>query len=203
MPEVETPPPHRTERSQSMTALVSRVLLVVNLRSIVHFLSAIAISGALLAYIQFASPNIVGNDGYHHIKMAELTLQQGLPLPFPWLPLTILDEHGYSDRHMLLHVLQAPFTAFADLGLASKWAAVTLAVFACCVFYFSLLRTRCAIRLFWLLVLFASSHPFLYRYEYGSGAEPGVGVSIDSDVSDPETPACWSRDRGDAVCVGV
>ncbi len=103
-----------------MAALVSRVLPAVKRRSLVHVVSAVAVSGTLLAYIQFASPHIVGNDGYHHIKMAALTLQQGLPLPFPWLPLTILDERGYSDRHMLLHVLQAPFTAFADLGLASK-----------------------------------------------------------------------------------
>lgn len=178
MPEVETPPPHRTERSQSMTALVSHVLSAVRPRSIVHFLSAIAISGALLAYIQFASPNIVGNDGYHHIRMAELTLQQGLPLPFPWLPLTILDEHGYSDRHMLLHVLQAPFTAFADLGLASKWAAVTLAVFACCVFYFFLVAYEVRYPFVWLLVLFASSHPFLYRMSMARGQSLGLAFQL-------------------------
>ena len=178
MPEAETPPPHHPERSRSMTALANRVLRTVKPRSIVCFLSAIAISGALLAYIQFASPNIVGNDGYHHIKMAELTLQQGLPLPFPWLPLTILDEHGYSDRHMLLHVLQAPFTAFADLGLASKWAAVTLAVFACCVFYFFLVAYEVRYPLVWLLVLFASSHPFLYRMSMARGQSLGLAFQL-------------------------
>lgn len=160
------------------TTLVSRALHAVTPRTLVHGVSAVALSGTLLAYIQFASPNIVGNDGYYHIKMAELTLQQGLPLPFPWLPLTILDEQGYSDHHTLLHILQAPFTVFADLGLASKWAAVALAVFACCVFYFFLVGYEVRYPFVWLLVLFASSPPFLYRLSMARGPSLGLAFQL-------------------------
>lgn len=161
-----------------MTVLVSRVLQTVKPRFLIHGVSAVVVSGTLLAYIQFASPHIVGNDGYYHIKMAELTLQQGLPLPFPWLPLTILDEQGYSDHHMLLHVLQAPFTAFADLSQASKWAAVTLAVFACCAFYFFLVAYEVRYPFVWLLVLFVSSHPFLYRMSMARGQSLGLAFQL-------------------------
>lgn len=178
MPEAATVPAQYTARIRSIAVLVSRVLRRVTLRSLVHGATAVALAGTLLAYIQFASPHIVGNDGYHHIKMAELTRQQGLPLSFPWLPLTLLDEHGYADRHMLLHVLQAPFTAFAELELASKWAAVTLATFACGVFYFVLVGFEVRYPLVWLLVLFAASPPFLYRMSMARGQSLGLAFQL-------------------------
>ena len=158
--------------------MVSRAFGAARLRYLAHGAIAITLSASLLAYIQFASPNIVGNDGYHHIKMAELTLQQGLPVPFPWLPLTLLDEQGYTDRHMLLHALQAPFTAFADLALASKWAAVAFAVFACCLFYFFLVAYEVRYPFLWLLVLFAASHPFLYRMSMARGQSLGLAFQL-------------------------
>ncbi len=178
MSEAETAPSHSPEGAPPITARVSRVLQTAKWRHLIHDVSAVVISGTLLAYIQFASPHIVGNDGYHHIKMAQLTLQQGLPLPFPWLPFTILDEQGYADRHMLLHVLQAPFTVFADLGLASKWAAVTLAVFACGVFYFFLVAYEVRYPFVWLLALFASSSPFLYRMSMARGQSLGLAFQL-------------------------
>ena len=173
-----TSPTHHTTLVLALTALVRRTLPAVKLRALVHGVGAVALSGALFTYIQFASPNIVGNDGYYHIKMAELTLQQGLPLPFPWLPFTLLDAQNYADHHMLLHVLQAPFTVVADLGVASKWAAVTLAVFVCGVFYFFLVGYQVRYPFVWLLVLFASSHPFLYRMSMARGQSLGLAFQL-------------------------
>jgi len=77
---------------------------------LVHGAVALVFSGVLLAYIQFAGPNIVDYDGYYHIKMAELIREQGIPVKFPWLKFTIIDEQGYTDHHLLLHIFQIPFT---------------------------------------------------------------------------------------------
>ena len=132
----------------------------------INWLSVVAAfiaSGLLLAVIQFAGPNIVDFDGYYHIKMARLIREQGLPTPFPYLPFTILDEKGYTDHHMLLHVIQIPFTALQDLRLAAKLSSVFCAAIAFTAFFW-LLRTY-SIRYpwLWLLMLFASSSAFLYR----------------------------------------
>ena len=178
MPEAAAAPVQDAARAWSIPALVRRLLHAVTLRSLIHGLGAVVLSGTLLAYIQFASPHIVGNDGYYHIKVAELTRQQGLPLAFPWLPLTILDEHGYSDHHMLLHVLQAPFTLLAELDVASKWAAVALATLACGTFYFVLVGFGVRYPFVWLLVLFAASAPFLYRMSMARGQSLGLAFQL-------------------------
>ena len=44
-----------------------------------------------LGLIQFATPNLVGNDGYYHIKMAYILRTEGLKPAFDWLPLTVLN----------------------------------------------------------------------------------------------------------------
>ena len=79
----------------------------------------LAVFGALavLTALQIATPNLVGNDSYFHIRYAEVVRQagvRGFPPPFPWLPLTILAPDRYADHHMLYHVLLTPFT-FGDL----------------------------------------------------------------------------------------
>src|SRR5262245_17669154 len=72
-------------------------------------------SAFLFSLIQFAGPNIVDNDGYYHIKMALLMRQEGVPIDFPWLPFTLLDQDHFNDVHTLFHFLQIPFTFFGDL----------------------------------------------------------------------------------------
>ena len=76
-----------------------------------------------LAAVQFATPNLAGNDGYYHIKLAYLMRTEGLKPPFPWLPLTILNEGSFVDHHYLYHILLVPFT-FGDLRLGAKIAGV-------------------------------------------------------------------------------
>jgi hypothetical protein len=87
-----------------------------------------ALAGALavLVGLQLATPNIVGNDSYFHIKYAEVMREagvRGFPPRFPWLPLTILAPDRYADHHLLYHVLLTPFT-FGDLRIGGKVAAV-------------------------------------------------------------------------------
>jgi hypothetical protein len=131
-----------------------------------HFISLAAIfllSAVLFAYIQFAGPNIVDYDGYYHIKMAELIREEGIPTPFPWLPYTVLSPDRYTDHHLLFHILQIPFTFLGDLRLAAKVSAIFFAAFAFTVFAWILWRYEVPFPVFWILMLFASSPPFLYR----------------------------------------
>ena len=82
-----------------------------------------------LALIQFSTPDLPDNDGFYHIKLAEIMRTEGLRPAFPWLPLTILNAREYYDHHFLFHVALIPFT-FGDLRLGAKWAAVTFASLA-------------------------------------------------------------------------
>jgi hypothetical protein len=125
--------------------------------------SCLLLAGALLASIQFASPNIPGFDGFYHIKMARLTLEEGMPLDFPYLPLTILDSERFSDIHMLLHVFQAPFTWHGDLRRAAKVSSLVFATIAFTLIAMILFRHGIRFPYLWVLLLFALSSDFLYR----------------------------------------
>ena len=149
----------------------ARSILVANL------LAAFFISAVLLAYIQFASPNLVDPDGYYHIKMAKLIRTEGIPTPFPYLPFTILDEKGYSDHHLLLHIIQIPFT-FGDLRIGAKLSAVFCAALAFAAFFWLLRTYRVPFPWFWLIVLFASSHAFLYRMSMPRAPSLSLGLQF-------------------------
>jgi hypothetical protein len=150
----------------------------IRLRWLLQATLAFLFSGAVLAYLQFAGPNIVDYDGYYHIKTAQLMRQQGLPLTFPYLKLTIMDEAGYTDPHLGLHVLQMPFTFLSDLTLAAKLASVLAAAITFTVFYLTLLHYGVRWPLAWLLLLFASSSPFLYRMSMARGQVIGLAFQL-------------------------
>src|SRR5262245_50124453 len=78
---------------------------------------ALAAATIVLTVVQFATPTLVGIDGYFHVRYAQVIREAGLrgfPPRFPWLPLTILAPDRYADHHMLYHLLLVPFT-FGDL----------------------------------------------------------------------------------------
>jgi hypothetical protein len=62
-----------------------------------------------MALIQFSSPDLPDNDGFYHIKLAEIMRTEGLRPAFPWLPLTILNAREYYDHHFLFHMALIPF----------------------------------------------------------------------------------------------
>ncbi len=156
----------------------TRTATRVGANGLLQALIASAFSLCLLSYIQFAGPNIVDYDGYYHIKTAELIRQQGLPLAFPWLKFTILDEAGYTDHHLLMHILQIPFTWTGDLRLAAKLAPVAMATFAFTIFYLLLRRYQINYSLAWLILLFASSSPFLYRMSMARGQSFALALQL-------------------------
>ena len=86
----------------------------------------------VLAVVQFATSDLAGNDGYYHIKFAQVMREEGVRPPFPWLPLTILNPSAFYDHHFLYHVLLIPFT-FGDLRTGAKWASIVFPALAFCV----------------------------------------------------------------------
>lgn len=151
----------------------------IRLEWVIHGMLALAFSGLLLAYIQFAGPNLPGLDGFYHIKMAYLIREQGIPVKFPWLKFTILDEAGYTDHHLLLHLFQVPFTYLSDdLRLAAKVAPVVLAAITFTIFYLIIWRYGIRYPFFWLMLLFASSSPFLYRMNMARGQSLSLALQL-------------------------
>jgi len=116
-----------------------------------------------MAWIQFASPAIVGNDAYYHIRWSRM-LRDSLPhLPaFKWLPLTVLRPQLFVDQHFLFHVSLMPFT-YGDLRLGAKLAAPLFSAIAMTSIFGLLVVYRIRYRWLWLLALAGSSEPFLYR----------------------------------------
>lgn len=141
-------------------------------------LVAFVLSAAGLAYVQFASPHLVDPDGYYHLRMAALVRQHGVPVAFPWLPLTILDPGHFTDHHLLLHVLQAPFTLLSDQALGGKLAAVTFAALAFTTFALVLSWYGVRFPLLWLVLLFASASPFLFRMSMARGQSLSVALQL-------------------------
>lgn len=117
---------------------------------------------ALLAAIQFATSNLVDNDGYYHIKLAQLMRQEGWRPAFPWLPLTVLNAHDFVDHHFLYHVLLMPFT-YGDLREGAKWASVILPAFTFLAGWLLLRGQHIPFAALWSLGFLAVSEAFLYR----------------------------------------
>lgn len=115
-----------------------------------------------MALIQFATPDMPDNDGFYHIKFAQLMRTEGLKPIFPWLPLTILNQDEFYDHHFLFHVALIPFT-FGDLRVGAKWAAVIFASLAFLAVWYLYYRQCIAYSWLWALALLGISDAFLYR----------------------------------------
>lgn len=139
------------------------------------FLGIIFISA--LAYIQFSTPNLVGNDGYYHIKFAQLMRFDGLKPEFTWLPLTILNQREFSDHHFLYHVLLIPFT-YSDLLVGAKWASVIFASLAFLSVWWLLYNQKVPYAALWTLGLLAVSGAFLYRMNIGRALSLSLAVLV-------------------------
>ncbi len=118
-----------------------------------------------MAALQFATPNLIGNDSYFHIRYARVLREAGVsgfPPAFPWLPLTILAPDRYADHHLLYHVLLVPFT-FGDLRVGAKLAALAGVAALIGTLVWFLRRQRVPEVGLVLLALGATSADFLFR----------------------------------------
>jgi hypothetical protein len=121
---------------------------------------------ALYAVVQYATPGFADHDGYYHMRMAALMRAQGLKPDFVWLPLTILNQAGFYDHHLLFHVYLALFAGSgspADLLAGGKLASVILPSLAALAIWWLLRGQGVRWAPLWTLALFGLSQAFLYR----------------------------------------
>ena len=117
---------------------------------------------AVMGWIQFASPDLPDNDGFYHIKLAQLMRTQALRPEFKWLPQSILNEDEFYDHHFLFHVALMPFT-FGDLRVGAKLAAVTFCAAAFLAIWYLFRRQHVPYAWLWAMGLLGVSDAFLYR----------------------------------------
>jgi hypothetical protein len=116
----------------------------------------------LMLAVQYQVPDLAGNDGYYHIKMAQVLWQENLNFQFTWLPLTILNPETYVDHHFLFHLLLIPFTGLGLLT-GAKVATVVFAALAFCAIAVVLDTQNVRRPVLWMLMIFTLSNAFLYR----------------------------------------
>jgi hypothetical protein len=144
--------PSARTRTLLLTALLALALFVVFV--------------VLLGIVQYGTPHLADNDGYYHIKMAEIIRQQGLRPDFIWLPLTILNERSFYDHHMLYHVYLMLFIgdgSAAALLAGAKIAAIVMPALAFTAIWWLLRGQNVPWAAAWALGLCAISEAFLYR----------------------------------------
>lgn len=148
-------------------------------------LALFAAAVVLFALVQWATPGIVGNDGYYHIKMAQLIRDEGLKPGFDALPLTILNAADYYDHHLLFHLylaLFAPVDPAVDGGAAltqgAKLATVLLPAAAVVALWWLLRSQRVPYAALWALGLFAVSEAFLFRMSMARAQSGAVVLLI-------------------------
>jgi len=142
-----------------------------------QFIFVFLASLLLFAIIQFSTPNLVGFDGYYHIKMAFLMRTEGLKPDFPYMPFSILNPEDFVDHHFLFHLLLIPFT-FGDLILGAKLASVLFPSISFTLLWLLLHNQRVAFAWIWSIALFALADPFLYRMSMPRRQSLAVGAII-------------------------
>jgi hypothetical protein len=131
-------------------------------KSSFDFFPVLLISIAVLGIIQFSTPNLVGNDGYFHVKFAQILWERGPFLEFDWLPFSLLNQEDFTDHHFLYHVLLIPFT-FGNLAIGAKLASILFPSLMVTIFFVVLREQEVPFPAFWAIGLLAISEAFLFR----------------------------------------
>ena len=119
------------------------------------------VAAAFFLQIQSAIPTIFDDDGYYHIKVAELTARNGILRSFPWAAFTPFRDH-FGDKEFLFHVFLVPFTG---LGLVQGAKLATVVLDAAIVaLSYHLLRVR-QVRgaPLWMLLFIGAGSLFFWR----------------------------------------
>lgn len=136
------------------------------LQVLAEALAWLALFVMLFALVQFATPALADNDGYYHMRLAQLMRTQGLKPDFVWLPFSLLSPSAYYDHHFLHHVYLSLFAGQADpaaLIQGAKWASVLMPALAFLAIWWLLRGQGVRWAGLWALGLFAVSEAFLYR----------------------------------------
>ncbi len=157
-----------------------RIFLTASRKRLLTLVAGALIIGAAFWVLQFSTQSICCGDydSYYHFRWSQMLwecIRTGhFPPTFDALPLTTLNPRDYVDHHLLFHILQIPFTWFADFQRGAKigtWLFACLAVFSC---FWLLVRYRVSYPLLWLLAMLGSATPFLFRIQMGKA----MSVSI-------------------------
>jgi hypothetical protein len=116
----------------------------------------------ILSILQFVVPNIIGFDGYYHIKVADIIKEQGFIDEFPWAKHTIL-SNNYADIQILFRIILIPFTFFG-LESGAKIASIIFAAIAFIIFYWFLTENKIKYPFFWTLLYLFTAESLMYRF---------------------------------------
>lgn len=146
-------------------------------RTTLSALGLFSLFALVLALVQFATPDLAGNDGYYHIRMAYLLRTAGPKPAFNWLPLTILNATEFVDHHFLFHVLLIPFS-FGDLRLGAKIASVIFPALTFLSVWWLLRGQRVPYPGLWSIGLLIVSEAFIYRMSMARAQSLSLGVLV-------------------------
>lgn len=161
-----TPLISKAQTSSTASRMIIYVRQHADLRMLACAFVLFATFTILFTAVQFATPALAGNDGYYHIKMAQLIREYGLRVPFIWMPMSIIGFDTFYDHHMLYHAYLALFAGGSSaeaLTLGAKIASVVLPSLAFLAIWWLLHGQRVRWASIWALGLFALSEAFLYR----------------------------------------
>jgi len=109
--------------------------------------------------LQFSFPELIGSDGYFHLRMAHAPFG-----PMPWMPQSIFDQ-GWVDHQFLFHLLMFPFALFLQGVTAAKVSAAVFAAAAITGCFYFLRTQRVAGAALFSVLPGAVSWVFLLRME--------------------------------------
>jgi hypothetical protein len=115
----------------------------------------------IISVMQYRVPEIIGYDGWSHIKIAELIRNTGFIKEIP-ITESILSEN-YADLHLLFHIFLIPFTLFGLIN-GAKIASIFFASLFFTFFYWYLKKNKINFAFFWTSLLALSSVDLMYRF---------------------------------------
>ena len=116
----------------------------------------------ILSFIQFSVKDIIGFDGYLHIKAADLIKENGFFKEFPWTVNSILNTK-YADIQLLFRLALIPFTFFGLIN-GAKIAAIVFGASCFTVFYWYLKKNGITFPLIWTFIYLLASVELMYRF---------------------------------------
>lgn len=112
--------------------------------------------------VQFSFQGIAENDSHLYIKLAKMTIDNGIIREFPWMYTSTMNSN-FTGLHFLYYFLLIPFTFLGDLVFAAKIASVFFIAALFSVIYGILKDFGLRLKLLWFVFFISSSGYFLFR----------------------------------------
>ena len=116
----------------------------------------------IISIMQFRVNEIIGFDGWLHIKMADIIKENGFIQQFPYTTESILADN-YADLQLLFRIILIPFT-FLGLILGAKIASILFSTLCFTFFYWYLKKNSINYPLIWTSLYAISSIDLMYRF---------------------------------------